>query len=684
MAGLLPSGPARSGVGAVFVLAFSLGLAACATNPSPAPPPPTAPEVSAKASALPPPTPARAYSYPASARGDVAEDYHGTRVPDAYRWLEKADDPATVAWVDAQNRLTRSVLDRPDREGIRARLTELLDYPKIGIPKKKGNRYFFFKNTGLQNQSVYYVQDGWGGAPRVLIDPNTITADGTVALSNTSPSDDGRLLGYAISRSGSDRQEIAVRDVATGKDLPDKLVWVKFSGIAWTPDGEGFFYTRYPETGTVPAGDEHYFPKLHYHRLGEPQEKDAMLFEKPADKEVGVGGAVSHDGRWLIILPGKGASNKTEVWVLNLQVKGARPVAVFTGYEHAYSVAEVVDGRLYARTDRGAPLGRVIAVDLTRLPKDNRDAPFVEIVPQGADTIQGADVINRKLVVRRLRNASTALEVRNLAGKLEKEIALPGIGTVGAISGDVDDKEMFVAYSSFIEPPTNFRYDFTKGELVSFQKTDVKVDFSTYETEQVWYPSKDGTKVSMFLIHKKGLARDGNRPVYLYAYGGFNVNQTPGFSATRYVFLEKDGIVAIPNLQAERLRRLHRGRRVARLERIHEVRTPGNRRWLERRLARLRSDDAAPRALWCRRLPGAGGGHAPLPPLHRGALLDLRVRERRGRGGLPVPLQVLAVPQRARRRRLSGDNHHDRRHRRPRGSGSLEEAGGATPGSAGR
>ena len=549
---LLRSRAARLSAGAFAVLALALGLTACAMS-APAPPAPaaTASESSAPsaAPAAPAAAPAKAYSYPEAAHGDVADDFHGTRVADPYRWLEKADDPATVAWVEAQNRLTRSVLDRPEREATRARLTELYDYPKTGIPKKRGNRYFFSKNTGLQNQSIYYVQEGWTGTPRVLLDPNTMSSDGTVAISNFTPSDDGRLLGYAVSKSGSDRQEIFVRDVSTGKDLSDKLVWVKFSGISWTPDGKGFFYTRYPETGTVPAGDEHYFPKLHYHRLGEPQEKDVKLFDKPSEKEVGVGGFVSHDGRWLVILPGKGASNKTEVWVQDLKTPGSKPVAVFTGYEHAYSVAEVVDGRLYARTDRDAPLGRVIAVDLRRLAKDNRDAPFVEIVPQGTDTMQSVEIFNRKLVVRRLRNASTALEVRSLAGKLEKEIALPGIGTVSGLSGDVDDKEMFLGYSSFTQPPTNFRYDFGKGELVAFQKTEVKVDPSLYETEQVWYPSKDGTKVSMFLVHKKGLAKDGNRPVYLYAYGGFNISQTPGFSGTRYVFLEKDGILAIPNLR---------------------------------------------------------------------------------------------------------------------------------------
>ncbi|HEY6065008.1 MAG TPA: prolyl oligopeptidase family serine peptidase, partial [Thermoanaerobaculia bacterium] len=491
----------------------------------------------------------KAWEYPSAPKGDVVDDYSGTKVADPYRSLESPENPTTTAWVDAENALTRSALDRPEREKIKARLTELFDYPKVGIPEKKGDRYFFFKNTGLQNQSVYYVQQGSKGAPRPLIDPNTMSADGTAALTNTSPSKDGKLLGYAVSKSGSDRQEIFVRDVASGTDLPDKLVWVKFSNIAWTPDAKGFFYTRYPEPGSVPAGDEHYFPKLYYHRLGEAQERDAMFFEKPTEKEVGVGGFVSYDGRWLVILPGKGASDKTEVWVLDLQKSGAKPVAVFTGFDNAYQVAEVVDGKLYARTDRDALLGRVIAVDLTKLPDDNKDAPFVELVPQGKDTIQSAYILNHKLVVRRLRNASTALEVRTLAGKLEREIKLPGIGSVGNISGDVDQKEMFLSFSSYTMPPSNYRYDFGAGKLVLFSKPHVKVDPALYETEQVWYPSKDGTKVSMFLVHKRGLKKDGNRPVYLTAYGGFNISSTPGFSATRYVFLEKGGIVAIPNLR---------------------------------------------------------------------------------------------------------------------------------------
>ena len=489
------------------------------------------------------------YDYPPAPRADLVEDYHGTKVADPYRSLENADDPATIAWVEAENALTKSVLARPEHSKIKARLTELFDYQKIGIPEKKADRYFFFKNTGLQNQSVYYVQQGTKGQPRTLIDPNTMSPDGTVALTNTSPSKDGSLLGYAISKSGSDRQEIFVRDVATGKDLSDKLVWVKFSGISWTPDGKGFFYTRFPEPGTVPAGDEHYFPKYYYHRLGEAQERDKMFFEKPTEKEVILGGFVSWDGKWLVILPGKGASDKTEVFVLDLTAPGAKPIPVFTGFDNAYQIAEVVDGKLYARTDRDAPLGRVIAVDLTKLNADNKDAPFTELVPQGKDTVQNAYILNRRLVVRRLRNASTALEVRSLAGRMEREIKLPGIGTVGGISGDVDQKEMFLSFSSYTMPSTNYRYDVDAGRLTVFSKPRVKIDPSRYETEQVWYPSKDGTKVSMFLVHRKGLTKDGNRPVLLTAYGGFNISSTPGFSSLRFVFLEKGGVVAIPNLR---------------------------------------------------------------------------------------------------------------------------------------
>lgn len=535
---------------ALLALLAAFGLAvACASRPVAAPAP-TPPSEAAAATSTPVPEPSKRIAYPAAAKGDVAEDYHGTRVADPYRWMDKADDPSTLAYVEAQNALTRSFLDRPERTAIKARLTELFDYPRIGVPKKRGDFYFFSKNTGLQNQAVYYVQEGLKGEPRVVIDPNTMSDDGTVALTYISPTEDGKLLGYAISRSGSDRQEIYVRDVATGKDLPDKLVWVKFSGISWTRDHRGFYYTRFPEPGTVPEGDEHYFPKLHYHRLGDPQEKDRMIFEKPTEKEVGIGGFVSHDGRWLVIQPWKGATDKAEVYVLDLKKKDSRPVPILTGFEHQYSAEDVVDGRLYLLTDRDAPFGRVVAVDLNRPgSKPPGRAPLTVVVPESKDSLESFEIINRKLVVERLRNASTSLTLYDLDGKNGTEIPLPGIGSVIAISGEPSDKEMFFTYTSYTEPPINFRYDFGGKRLTVFQKTEVKVDPSLYETRQVWYPSKDGTKVSMFLTHKKGLNLDGNHPVYLYAYGGYNASMTPGFSASYYTMLERDGIIAIPNLR---------------------------------------------------------------------------------------------------------------------------------------
>lgn len=478
------------------------------------------------------------------------DDYHGTRVPDPYRGLENAEDPATAAWVDAENDLTRRLLDRPLREHLKARITELVDYPRISVPTRKGKLYFFFKNTGLQNQSIYYVQEGARGAPRVLIDPNTLSSDGTVALSDVSPTRDGTLLGYALSRSGSDRQEIYVRDVATARDLPDKLLWAKFTSIAWTADKRGFFYTRYPEPGAVPAGDENYYPKLCYHRLGDPQAKDRVVFEKPGEKEVFLGAAASYDGKWLLIQALKGSSDRSEVHALDLRKNAATPVAVFSGYENGYTLADVVRGRLYARTDRGAPLGRVIAVDLTRnLSASKGDAPFTEVIPESEDNLTSVTIVNDRLVVDRLRNASDQLTVYSLTGRRESQIALPGIGSVGAITGQPDQTEMFVSFAAFTVPSTNYRYDFAQKALVLFQKPDVKVDTTLYETDQIWYPSKDGTRVSMFLVHRKGLAKDADRPTLLTAYGGFNINTTPHFLSSNFVLLEAGGLIAMPNLR---------------------------------------------------------------------------------------------------------------------------------------
>jgi len=531
---------------ALFALAVLVSVSSfCSAPPSPRPAAAAAP------TAPPPPTPTpRPWNYPVATRGDVVDDYHGTKVADPYRWMEKADDSATTAWVEAENSLTQKFLNRPEREALKARLTELIDYPRYSVPFRRGKFYFFTRNTGLQNQAVLYRQQGLEGEPRVVIDPNTLSPDGTVALTNTSPSRDAKLFGYALSKSGSDRQEIFVKNLATGEDLPDHLQWMKFSPIAWTHDGKGFYYSRLPRPGTVPPGEEHYFPKLYYHRLGDQQEKDRMIFEKPTEKEVGVSCEISWDGRWLVLYATKGASNKTEVQFVDLKKPGRKPTMVFKGYENGYNVAEVVDGKLYSWTDRDAPMGRMVVVDLTKLkPGSAEDAPFTEIVPEGKDTLNFGVIVDRKLVLNYLRNASTALAVHGLDGKHLADIALPGIGSVGAISGEPGDREMLFSFTSFNHPPTIFRYELSAKKLLVFKKPDVPVVTEEYETEQVWYPSKDGTKVSVFLVHKKNLPKDGSRPTLLTAYGGFNIPMTPTYSSINYVLLEKGGLLAVPNLR---------------------------------------------------------------------------------------------------------------------------------------
>src|SRR5260221_641652 len=299
---------------------------------------------------------------PPAKQGAVVQDYGAVKVADPYRWLENADDPGTVRWVEAENALTRSYVDGPRREAIKARITTLLDFPRVSVPEKQGARYFFTRNSGLQNQSVLYVREGLEGPERVLLDPNALSADGTVALVGTAPTQDGALLGYSLSRSGSDRQEIYVRDVATGKDLPDKLL-AMFSAIVWTPDKTGFYYTRFPEPGSVPAGDENYFAKVYYHRLGESQGKDTLVFGSPDRKEVIWGGSLTHDGRYLILSGNEGSSDKSEVWVAD-RAGDAKPALLFKGFADAYAYVGDADGRLFFMTDKGAPLWRLVAVDV--------------------------------------------------------------------------------------------------------------------------------------------------------------------------------------------------------------------------------------------------------------------------------------------------------------------------------
>jgi prolyl oligopeptidase len=484
-------------------------------------------------------------AYPPSARGTVVDTYHGVSVPDPYRWLEDADAPQTVAWVDAQNALTRKLLDRPQRAALHARLEELIDYPRLSAPERQGKRLFYFRNTGLQNQSVLFVRDD-GAAERVLLDPNTLSTDGTVALDNSQATQDGSLIGYTLSRSGSDRQEILVRDVATGKDLPDRLQWAKFTAVTWAPDKKGFYYTRYPQPGSVPRGDENYFGKVFFHRLGDGQDKDVLVYERPDAREVHPGASITIDGRWLVLTTFKGASDKTEVHIVDLAAKDGKPTLLpaSKGFEDAWRFVGETGGRFFFITDEGAPLYKLVAVDHGQGKTD----PVV-VLPEGQDLLSSAALVNGKLVVIRTRDANDHLYIHGTDGKLLSEVKLPTLGSVVELTGEADDTEFHVSFTSFTFPTTPYRYDFTRGTLEAVEKTTGKVDPGAYEVQQVWYTSRDGTRVPMFLVGKKGLPRDGQRPTILYGYGGFNINMNPAYSSSRFVWLEKGGLLAVANLR---------------------------------------------------------------------------------------------------------------------------------------
>ncbi len=481
--------------------------------------------------------------YPKARKADVVDTYHGVKVADPYRWLENADDPETVAWVDTQNKLTRSMLDRPQRAGLRSRLQELYDYPRLSAPERQGKRLFYSRNTGLQNQAVLFVKED--GPERVLLDPNTLSADGTVALIGFNATQDGSLLGYTLSRSGSDRQEILVRDVATGHDLPDRLQ-AKFTAITWTPDNKGFYYTRFPQPGTVPPGDENYFGKVYLHRLGEPQEKDVLVFERPDRKDVVPSAQLTLDGRWLVLTTSMGASDKSEVHVLDRTARDAKPVLLpFTkAFEDAWGFVGESGGRFFFITDEGAPLYKLVAVDYGK-----GSLEPVVVVPEEKDKLSAAALVDGKLVVMRMHDANDRLLVHGPDGKLINEVQLPTLGSIVALNGEADDKELYLGFTSFTFPTTPYRYDFGTRTLEALEKTPARVDPSGYEVRQVWYPSKDGTRIPMFLVQKKGLPKDGQRPTLLYGYGGFNISMNPAYSPSRFVWLDKGGILAVANLR---------------------------------------------------------------------------------------------------------------------------------------
>ncbi|MEH2025890.1 prolyl oligopeptidase family serine peptidase [Nostoc sp.] len=485
--------------------------------------------------------------YPTSYKSNQADNYHGTLVADPYRWLEDPDSEETRIWIEAQNQVTFGYLSEiPAREKIKQRLTKLWDYEKYGIPFKEGERYFYFKNDGLQNQSVLYTLKTLDDQPQVLLDPNKLSEDGTVALSGLSISEDGKLLAYGLSSSGSDWQEWKVRDVETGEDLQDHLKWIKFSGASWTHDNQGFFYSRYDEPNEkTQLEDVNYYQKLYYHQLGKSQSEDVLIYHRPDQKEWGFSGGVTEDGRYLIISIWLGTDSKNLVFSKDLTNPNAEVIELINQFEADYSFIDNDDNVFYFRTDLNAPRGRVIAIDTKNPAPEN----WREIIPQSVETLESVGILNNQFVADYLKDAHSQIKIFDLKGAFIREVELPGLGSAGGFGGKRYDTETFYSFTSFTIPGTIYRYDIVTGKSELFRQPQVDFNPDDYETKQVFYQSQDGTRVPMFITHKKGIKLDGNNPTYLYAYGGFNASMTPGFSVSLLVWMEMGGVYAMPNIR---------------------------------------------------------------------------------------------------------------------------------------
>lgn len=485
--------------------------------------------------------------YPEARKGDVVENHFGVEVADPYRWLEDPDSPESREWIEAQNEITFGWLGEVrERDKIEKRLTKLWNYEKYGTPSKQGGRYFFRKNDGLQNQSVLYTTRSLDDDPTVLIDPNTMSEDGTVALGGTAVSDDGKYIAYSISRAGSDWQEWFVRDVDTGEDTSDQVKWAKFTGASWTKDGKGFFYSRYdePTEGSELQG-VNYYQKLYYHRLGTDQSQDELIYERPDQKEWGFGGSVTDDGRYLIISVWKGTERKNLLFYKDLSDWNSPVVELISEFEAQYGFIDNDGPLFWFFTDKDAPRARVIAIDI----KSPNPSQWREVIPQSKDTLRGVNVIDNKFVASYLQDAKTQVKVFDINGKFLRDVDLPGIGTAGGFSGKRSDKETFYSFTGYSTPSTIYRYDMTTGRSTVFRKPDVDFNPDEYVTQQVFFESKDGTRVPMFITHKKGLRQNGKNPTYLYGYGGFNIAITPSFSVSNLVWMEMGGILAVANIR---------------------------------------------------------------------------------------------------------------------------------------
>ncbi|MDR3683860.1 MAG: prolyl oligopeptidase family serine peptidase, partial [Geothrix sp.] len=483
-------------------------------------------------------------TYPATRKGDVVDDYHGTQVADPYRWLEDDRSPETAAWVEAQNQVTQAYLAGiPQRKAIEARLTKLWDYEKYGAPSKRGKFYTYTYNTGLQNQGVLYVTTDLKDPGRVLLDPNTLSADGIVSLGGTVFTEDGRLMAYALSKGGADLNVWKVRSVETGRDLPDELPLGRNGVGGWARDGSGFYYTRYPlpkDRSALTGVFKN--QQLFFHKLGEPVAKDAVVYKRPDQPDWGFGAHVTEDGRWLVIYQNQGTDRRSRIFLKDL-AKPDGPVEPWLDkFDASYRVVGNDGATFYVFTDHGAPRGRLVAIERGRPePKD-----WKTLIPEapGRDVLAGVNLVAHRFAATWRIDALNKVRLYDLNGKLEREIALPGVGTLAGFGGRREDTEAFYGFTSYNLPTTLYHYDFASAKSEVFRQPKVAFDPAAFEVKEVFYPSKDGTKIPLFLAYRKGLKLDGQNPTLLYGYGGFNIAASPRFSPATVAWLEMGGVYA--------------------------------------------------------------------------------------------------------------------------------------------
>ena len=486
------------------------------------------------------------FEYPPARDCGQVDVMHGVEVHDPYRWLEEYTDE-TKAWIEAENKVTFAYLESiPSREKIKKRITDLWDYEKYGLPYKRGDRYFFSKNDGLQNQSVVYWLNALNSEPHVLIDPNELSEDGTKALSGSSVSEDGKLYAYSISDAGSDWQEWHVRDIDTGKDLDDHLKWTKFTGASWTKDNKGFYYSRYDEPSADKAlQDVNYYNKLYYHRVGDEQSEDRLVYERRDEKEWGFSGYTTEDGRYLIIHVRKGTERKNQLYYKDLQGESGQIVELISGFHASYGLIGNDGPIFWLKTDDQAPRYRVIEIDIRSPDRVN----WKEIIPETSEVLKRVSLVGGRFIASYMKDAYDQVKVYETDGRFVRAVAFPGFCSIYGFGGRQDDPETFYSFSSFATPPTIYRYDVNTGESEVFRRPDVDIDSDSFITKQIFYKSKDGTRIPMFITHKKGLVLDGNNPTLLYGYGGFNISISPSFSISRAVWMEMGGVYAVPNIR---------------------------------------------------------------------------------------------------------------------------------------